>query len=299
MNKNNNTYKNVIITSIIATILITSGIGVAYANDNAEEHNHPSTTASGHNSSAFGWETTATGVHTAAFGHFTTAGGAYSASFGHATIASGTGSAAFGHFTTTSGYGSAGFGFYTVASGTYSVAFGDYTTAQPYSSVVLGRYNEISGNTGSWIATDPLFVIGNGVSAASPNNAVTVLKNGNVGIGVSAPTQPLQVAGIIESISEGFKFPDGTIQSTASAGITVEIDPIFDSSVASDITQTDIDSWNYIQLDTSSGKPPTTDCDNADEIGRMKVDTEFTRLYVCTDDKAKSSGIDWHIAYLR
>ncbi len=198
-----------------------------------------------------------------------------------------------------SGDRSSAFGGLTTSSGYHSAAFGEHTTAQPQSSFVLGKYNEISGSTYSWVDTEPLFVIGNGINANNPHNAVTVLKNGNVGIGVSAPTQPLQVAGIIESISEGFKFPDGTIQSTASTGITVEIDPIFDSSAASEITQTDIDSWNYIQLDTSSGKPPTTDCDNADEIGRMKVDTEFTRLYVCTDDKAKNSGIDWHIAYLR
>ena len=74
-------------------------------------------------------------------------------------------------------------------------AFGLYTTAQPYASFVIGKYNEISGTTSTWVSTDPLFVIGNGASAGSPNNAVTVLKNGNVGIGTSSPTAPLQVIG--------------------------------------------------------------------------------------------------------
>jgi len=38
---------------------------------------------------------------------------------------------------------------------------------------------------------------------------------GNVGIGVSAPTSPLTVKGVIQSISGGIKFPDGTTQATA------------------------------------------------------------------------------------
>src|SRR3989344_3229923 len=39
---------------------------------------------------------------------------------------------------------------------------------------------------------------------------------GKVGIGTLTPSQKLSVAGIIESTIGGFKFPDGTIQITAS-----------------------------------------------------------------------------------
>ena len=41
---------------------------------------------------------------------------------------------------------------------------------------------------------------------------------GNVGIGMTNPSNKLSVSGIVESISGGFKFPDGTTQATASAG---------------------------------------------------------------------------------
>ena len=49
----------------------------------------------------------------------------------------------------------------------------------------------------------------------SPTDALFVRNNGNVGIGTVTPSERLSVSGTIESASGGFKFPDGTIQTTA------------------------------------------------------------------------------------
>ena len=46
---------------------------------------------------------------------------------------------------------------------------------------------------------------------------LTILENGNIGIGNSNPEYKLSVDGVIESTYGGFRFPDGTIQTTASS----------------------------------------------------------------------------------
>ncbi|HVK61255.1 MAG TPA: tail fiber domain-containing protein, partial [Bdellovibrionales bacterium] len=67
-------------------------------------------------------------------------------------------------------------------------------------------YNMPTGSedNDSWVAADPLLVIGNGTgSGASRSNAMMILKNGNVGIGTSSPNRLLQVAGPIRVTASG------------------------------------------------------------------------------------------------
>jgi hypothetical protein len=52
---------------------------------------------------------------------------------------------------------------------------------------------------------------------ASGTPRVTFQQNGNVGIGITGPSQKLHVAGVIYSSSGGFRFPDNTVQTTAAS----------------------------------------------------------------------------------
>jgi len=167
------------------------------------------TTASGSSSTAMGFITEAIGYASTAMGSGTEASGDYSTAMGSSTTASGTSSTAMGSNTLASSYDSTAMGSITIASGSASTAMGGntrasgaistamgyYTKAEAQISTAMGNYNIGGGDPTSWIATDPLFEIGNGGSDFSRSNALTVLKNGNMGITTNTPQTKLQVTG--------------------------------------------------------------------------------------------------------
>lgn len=82
------------------------------------------------------------------------------------------------------------------ADGDYAFVFGDNAHAPSGYETVFGRYNTAYtpiSKTG-WASSDRLFVIGNG-TADSRSNALTVFKNGNVGIMTAQPNARLSVSG--------------------------------------------------------------------------------------------------------
>ncbi len=149
----------------------------------------------GNYSIAMGFKNTASGNYSTAIGVVTTASQPYSTAMGYITTASGSGSTAMGSETIASGSSSTAMGYATSASGFGSTAMGESTTAGSSNSLAIGRYNDsIAGaNKTAWIATDPLFYIGNGSDANNRHNAMTVLKNGKMGIGISAPATKLHI----------------------------------------------------------------------------------------------------------
>ncbi|MFN0009320.1 MAG: hypothetical protein ACKVXR_15560 [Planctomycetota bacterium] len=74
------------------------------------------------------------------------------------------------------------------------------------------------------------------VSAQHPTQAITAgfwtkigvdlrnINTGNIGVGTSTPGERLTVAGTVHSESGGFKFPDGTVQTTAAANGPIAFD---------------------------------------------------------------------------
>jgi hypothetical protein len=139
---------------------------------------------------------TQTGLLCVAIGHDSQAISTESVAIGRsAAVYGGTNSYAFGYFDNQqSGFGmllgsqstSGTFRYgYTLGQGNTSngygaVAVGNYVTAQSYDSLVVGQYNVIQGNQNSFVSTDDLFVVGNGTGTSSPNDALELLKNGNM-----------------------------------------------------------------------------------------------------------------------
>ncbi|GAL61554.1 hypothetical protein [Algibacter lectus] len=137
------------------------------------------TEASGQYSTVMGVDAIASGYASTAMGSRTEASGEVSTAMGAVTVASGVASTAMGSATQASSYASTAMGYFTKASGYNSVAMGALTNAESLNSLVIGQYNIGGGSSDLWVATDPLFEIGNGLDQDNKNNALTVLKNGN------------------------------------------------------------------------------------------------------------------------
>lgn len=155
------------------------------------------TRANGGYCTTMGYNTLAAGRAAVATGENTTATGDNTTTTGFGTVASSYVATAMGLNTTASGSSSTSMGEGTIASGYASTAMGENTTAKSYAETVIGRYNTNYSPSGtiSWSANDRLFVVGNGTSSVALSNALTILKNGNIGIGTDSPTTKLEVNG--------------------------------------------------------------------------------------------------------
>lgn len=129
-----------------------------------------------------------------ALGSGTTSSNINSTAMGSSTTASGIVSTAMGASTTASGIISTAMGGSTTASAYYSTAMGFFTESKSYGNLAIGLYNDNTPAPSSF-ATNPLnriFEIGNGSNTVR-SNAMTVLYNGNVGVGTTTPTKKLEI----------------------------------------------------------------------------------------------------------
>ncbi len=150
------------------------------------------------------WDKDSIGRYSFSSGYNTSASGFISTSLGYATTASGSSSTSMGTFTTASGNYSTSMGYGTTASGNYSTSIGtvttangNYSTSMGFSTIAKSDYSLVIGLYNDTTASNRLFEIGNGIDDNTRSNAMTVLTNGNVGIGISNPFHKLHVVGNI------------------------------------------------------------------------------------------------------
>jgi len=169
------------------------------------------TYADGKASLALGLGAQANGIANTAIGLLSTSDAVFgSVAMGFKTHASGIRATAIGDSAIASGNKSLSIGIGAVASGTSSFALGIKTEARAMTSFVLGTYNniELPASPNLFVPTEALFVIGNGCGIVGGvntpngiiperNNAFTILKNGNIGIGIEEPQTSLHIKDVL------------------------------------------------------------------------------------------------------
>ena len=162
----------------------------------------PYSFASGVDNQASGYYSTALGYNTTAMGSFSTALGQYcwarsqgSVVYGFWNFTDGNNSIAGGSSCQTIGDNSAALGEWATSKANGSFAFGSVVISKSPSGTVVGAFNDTT-SAANLTLFDPLnriFEIGNGTSITNYSNAMTVLFNGNVGIGTTTPAFMLTV----------------------------------------------------------------------------------------------------------
>jgi hypothetical protein len=118
------------------------------------------------------------GQYSAAFGNYVSARSSYTFACGSGTKSQGNYAFSGGQDCSAMEINAFAMGHTTTATGKSAFAMNHFTTAQSYASTVIGRYNIVRGTTGSWVATEDLFVVGNGTgTGANSSNAFVVYKN--------------------------------------------------------------------------------------------------------------------------
>ena len=244
--------------------------------------------SSGTGSIAVGENVRATRVGAVAFGGGSEANGDWSTAIGNSSIATGNVSFAGGNSAESIGFVAFSYGSSTNSTGNYSVSMGDNATAtgnnsmavgqfveaHAYGETVLGYYStDYTANSATTKDVgDRLLTVGNGVSG-TPEDALRLLKSGNMAIGNLDPTARLHVDGdfrlmtgtavgnIVDSLTlDGFTAADqiaDTMLLTGSAVKTLISDSL---NVASPWDQTNTPDIGYAAGNVGIGtNAPRTD----------------------------------------
>ncbi len=149
----------------------------------------------GNFSVATGASSIASGGYAFASGFNNIVSGDYAVAFGASNTVSAPGSFANGLFNILSADFSSAFGVNNASTGRRSFITGTNNKAKTYSGFITGTFNDstITGDANIINNANRLFQIGNGTADNARSNAITVLQNGNTGVGTVNPTARLHV----------------------------------------------------------------------------------------------------------
>ena len=141
-----------------------------------------------------GYVSIASGDHSIALGSNNQAIGISSLAIGASTIANTDNAIAIGSLSSANGYSATALGMRNTANGSYASALGYNTVANALGGTVVGILNDATDTPSpdKFAATDRIFQVGNGYYNGDlynivRSNAITVLRNGNTGIGTTTP----------------------------------------------------------------------------------------------------------------
>ena len=172
---------------------------------------------------------------------------------GNNNLASGLSAGCIGSNNQADGTASLACGKNATTSGLYSFSSGEFIIAETYAQAAFGAWATLSGGTtGSWVAGDRLFVVGNGLNSGARSTAFEILKNGNL-------TVPSIITGLVRSTS-------GLLSGGATVNLASEVTgtlPIGNVSVISGITSlatggapnTALTTQNYVDDAVSANNP--------------------------------------------
>jgi hypothetical protein len=150
----------------------------------------------GTNSIALGRHCTASALQSIAIGDAVTASGQSAVAIGFNSTASSIDAVAIGANCTASQTRAFALGSDNTASGVTSATLGEGLFSRSLSEVTVGRYSTdyTPSSATTFNSSDRIFTVGNGTSTSARSNAMVILKNGNTGIGTSAPDARLMVS---------------------------------------------------------------------------------------------------------
>lgn len=121
----------------------------------------------------------------------------YSMALGVSAQATGTAAVAIGPHAITNANESIAIGSYSTAGAFRSHSLGLGTITDAYGQVAVGMYNArvLMADAQEWKPADPVFSVGYGWGPLNRATAMTVLKNGDIGIKTQAPQADLHVVG--------------------------------------------------------------------------------------------------------